>query len=241
MALREGKNREVRRVLEHLGLQVTRLIRLSYGPFQLGHLARGAVDEVPKKVLAEQLGKPSPRLRRRAQAASGGARMRIVAGSHRGRRLLAPPGETVRPTSDRAREALFNILSHGQLAAGGVPFADAAVLDAFAGTGALGLEALSRGAAAAMFIEQDREALAVLRKNIAALGEGARAQIVPGDATRPPRAMARCAVAFLDPPYRSGLAAPALAALDAAGWLAPRGPRRRRDRGARGTGAARRV
>ena len=78
--------------------------------------------------------------------------MRIVGGKHRGRRLLAPPGETVRPTSDRAREALFNILSHGRLAAEGVPFADAVVLDAFAGTGALGLEALSRGAAAAIHL-----------------------------------------------------------------------------------------
>jgi 16S rRNA (guanine966-N2)-methyltransferase len=147
--------------------------------------------------------------------------MRIVAGRHRGRRLLAPPGETVRPTSDRAREALFNILSHGQLAAEGIPFAGAAVLDAFAGTGALGLEALSRGAAEAAFIEQDREALATLRQNIAALGEDGRARIVAGDATRLPRAPSAYALAFLDPPYRSGLAAAALTALDAAGWLAP--------------------
>jgi 16S rRNA (guanine966-N2)-methyltransferase len=147
--------------------------------------------------------------------------MRIVAGRHRGRRLLAPPGETVRPTSDRAREALFNILSHGQLAADGIPFAGAAVLDAFAGTGALGLEALSRGAAEVFFIEREREALAILRHNIAALGEDARARVVPGDATRPPRAPSACALAFLDPPYRSGLAAAALGALDAAGWLAP--------------------
>src|SRR6266853_1060603 len=102
--------------------------------------------------------------------------MRIVAGRHRGRRLLAPPGETVRPTSDRAREALFNILSHGRLAADGAPFAEAAVLDAFAGTGALGLEALSRGAAGAAFIERDREALATLRHNIALLGEDGRAR-----------------------------------------------------------------
>ena len=147
--------------------------------------------------------------------------MRIVGGSQRGRRLVAPPGEAVRPTSDRAREALFNILSHGELAAEGVPFADAAVLDAFAGTGALGLEALSRGAADAVFIEQDREALAILRRNIAALGETARCRVIPGDATRPPRAAAECAVVFLDPPYRSGLAAPALTALAATGWLAP--------------------
>jgi 16S rRNA (guanine966-N2)-methyltransferase len=145
--------------------------------------------------------------------------MRIVAGRHRGRRLLAPPGETVRPTSDRAREALFNILSHGQLAAEGIPFAGVAVLDAFAGTGALGLEALSRGAGEAAFIEQDREALTALRRNVAAFGEDAHSRIVPGDATRPPRAPSAYALAFLDPPYRSGLAAAALTALDAAGWL----------------------
>jgi 16S rRNA (guanine966-N2)-methyltransferase len=146
--------------------------------------------------------------------------MRIVGGRHRGRRLLAPPGEAVRPTSDRAREALFDILSHGDFAAAGVPFADNAVLDAFAGTGAYGLEALSRGAAEAVFIERDRDALAILRRNVEALGEGTHARIFPADATRPPRADRRCAVAFLDPPYKSGLAAPALAALDAAGWLA---------------------
>src|SRR5271168_4985135 len=104
--------------------------------------------------------------------------MRIVGGRHRGRRLLAPLGDAVRPTSDRAREALFNILSHGPLAASGLPFAGAVVLDAFAGTGALGLEALSRGAAEAVFIERDREALATLSQNVAALGEGAHARIV---------------------------------------------------------------
>jgi 16S rRNA (guanine966-N2)-methyltransferase len=147
--------------------------------------------------------------------------MRIVAGRHRGRRLLAPPGETVRPTSDRAREALFNILSHGRLAAEGIPFAGAAVLDAFAGTGALGLEALSRGAAEVLFLEQDPEALATLRRNIAALGEDAHARIIAGDATRPPRAPAACTLVLLDPPYRSGVAAMALTALEAAGWLAP--------------------
>jgi 16S rRNA (guanine966-N2)-methyltransferase len=145
--------------------------------------------------------------------------MRIVGGNHRGRHLVAPPGEAVRPTSDRAREALFNILSHGAFAAAGVPFADRAVLDAFAGTGAFGLEALSRGAAEAVFIENDREALLALRRNIADLGESGRTRIVTGDATRPPPALVACAVAFLDPPYASGLAAPALAALAAAHWL----------------------
>ena len=147
--------------------------------------------------------------------------MRVVGGKNRGRRLLAPPGTKVRPTSDRAREALFNILAHGQFAVSGMPFAGGAVLDAFAGSGAFGLEALSRGAAEAVFIEQDRDALAVLKKNIEALGESARARVLPGDATHPPRAMSPCAVAFLDPPYRSGLAGAALPALGAAGWLAP--------------------
>src|SRR5690242_2223387 len=131
--------------------------------------------------------------------------LRIVGGIHRGRRLVAPPGELVRPTSDRAREALFNILSHGKFAAEGSPFAERPVLDAFAGTGAFGLEALSRGAGPAVFIENEREALAVLRRNVAALGEVDRAHIVAGDATRPPRAAVACALAFLDPPYRSGL------------------------------------
>ena len=145
--------------------------------------------------------------------------MRIVAGSHRGRRLAAPAGEAVRPTSDRAREALFDILSHGRFAAAGSPFAEQRVLDAFAGTGAFGLEALSRGASAAAFIENGREALAALRRNIASLGEEERAYVVAGDATRPPRPPFACGLALLDPPYRSGLAALALAALADTGWL----------------------
>lgn len=132
---------------------------------------------------------------------------------------MAPPGETVRPTSDRAREALFNILSHGDFAAEGAPYAGQTVLDAFAGTGACGLEALSRGAGEAVFIENDREALIALRRNIAALGETARTRIIAGDARRPPRTATPCALAFLDPPYNSGLAAPVLTALAAAGWL----------------------
>jgi len=143
--------------------------------------------------------------------------MRIIGGSHRGRRLVAPPGELVRPTSDRAREALFNILSHGEFAAAGLPYADEHVVDAFAGTGALGIEALSRGAARAAFIETDRVALAALRRNLATLDEEDAADIIAGDATRPPRAPHPCALALLDP-----LAEPALAALTQMGWLAPR-------------------
>jgi 16S rRNA (guanine966-N2)-methyltransferase len=147
--------------------------------------------------------------------------MRIVAGSHRGRRLLAPPGAVVRPTSDRAREAMFNVILHGGFVGEGDPFAEARVLDAFAGTGAVGLEALSRGAAEAVFIERARDAVTILRKNIATLGEEARSRVIVGDATHPPHAVSGCTVVFIDPPYRSGLVLPALQALTAAGWFAP--------------------
>lgn len=149
--------------------------------------------------------------------------MRIIAGKHRGRRLEALGDDRVRPTADRAREALFNILVHGDLAPGGVsPIAGALVLDAFCGSGALGLEALSRGAAHASFMDSDRAVLEAVRRNAEHLGEDrATVALVRADATAPPPAGAACAVAFLDPPYGKGLAGPALAALAAAGWLAP--------------------
>jgi 16S rRNA (guanine966-N2)-methyltransferase len=147
--------------------------------------------------------------------------MRIVAGRHRGRALLVPEGAAIRPTSDRAREALFNILEHGSFAAGGSRLAEQRVLDAFAGTGALGLEALSRGAAHVSFLELASDARKLLARNIAALGEQERTTILPGDATAPPRAPAPVALALLDPPYGKGLGAKALAALAAAGWFAP--------------------
>jgi 16S rRNA (guanine966-N2)-methyltransferase len=146
--------------------------------------------------------------------------VRIIAGRHRGRVLAAPPGNDIRPTSDRAREALFNILAHGKFAAAGPAYAGIRVLDAFAGTGALGLEALSRGASNVVFMENNRAALAALRANIAALAEEQRADVVSGDATAPPRAPAPVALAFLDPPYGKGLGAAALTALASAGWLA---------------------
>jgi 16S rRNA (guanine966-N2)-methyltransferase len=144
--------------------------------------------------------------------------VRIVAGRWRGRRLAAPTGEATRPTSERARQALFDMLWHAPWA-GRARVEGAAVLDAFAGTGALGLEALSRGAAHASFLEQDRAALAALRANVAALG--AEARVLAADATRPPRAPHPCSLIFLDPPYGTALVEPALAALDAAGWIGP--------------------
>jgi 16S rRNA (guanine966-N2)-methyltransferase len=145
--------------------------------------------------------------------------MRIVGGKHRGRRIAAPPGEAVRPTSERAREALFNILAHGRFAP--VPvFEDARVLDAFAGTGAFGLEALSRGARFATFIEKDRQAREALAANIKTLGESGRTRLLAADATAPPRADGPYDLIFVDPPYHSGLAAPSLEALSRAGWIA---------------------
>jgi 16S rRNA (guanine966-N2)-methyltransferase len=146
---------------------------------------------------------------------------RIIAGQHRGRRLVAPPGLATRPTADRVRQALFDMLWHAPWA-GRAAIADAHALDAFAGTGVLGLEALSRGAAHATFLEIDRAALASLRANIGACGEEARCTVLAADACNPPTARTPCTLVFLDPPYGAALIARALAALAAAGWLAPR-------------------
>ena len=145
--------------------------------------------------------------------------MRIDAGSHKGVKLAAPEGADTRPTSDRARQAVFNILAHTYDA-----IRDAKVLDVFAGSGALGLEALSRGAERANFIESDRNAADCIKKNIAACREQARAQVFVADALRPPRASsnwAPCSLIFLDPPYGKGLVPPSLTALADNGWIAP--------------------
>lgn len=142
--------------------------------------------------------------------------MRIVAGKHRGRSLTAPPGMGTRPTTDRTRESVFNILAHS----GWVDLDGAAVLDGFCGTGAMGLEALSRGAAHAVFLDTGRAALDAVRANVAALGENAAATILRADATKPPRATRACGLIVLDPPYRKDFAPVALAALAKAGWIA---------------------
>lgn len=147
--------------------------------------------------------------------------MRIVAGSHRGRRLKAPAGNAVRPTRDRIREALFNLLAHNRWHGAALP-RDAAVVDGFAGTGALGFEALSRGAAHVSFLENDPAALDLLRHNAALFSDSAeRIAILNCDATRPGRARQACHLALLDPPYGSGLAKAALEALARGGWLKP--------------------
>jgi len=145
--------------------------------------------------------------------------MRIIAGRHRGKRLEAPEGPAVRPTSERAREAVFDILAHGRFAEAPL-YDEARVLDAFAGTGAMGLEALSRGARFATFIEREPAARAALARNIAALGEGAKCAVLAANALRPPRGTA-CELAFVDPPYGKAMGAASLEALAHAGWLAP--------------------
>jgi len=145
--------------------------------------------------------------------------MRIVGGTWRGRALAAPPGQLTRPTADRVRQALFDMLLHAPWGGRHV-FEGARVLDAFAGTGALGLEALSRGAAAATFMEQDRAALAALRKNIAACRAEDRTSVLTTDVLAAPRGEP-CGLVFLDPPYGANLAPLALERLGQMGWLAP--------------------
>jgi 16S rRNA (guanine966-N2)-methyltransferase len=148
--------------------------------------------------------------------------MRIVGGAWRGRRLTAPPGQGTRPTADRVRQALFDVLLHAPWC-GRDGLEGAHVLDAFAGTGALGLEALSRGAASACFIEHDPAALRALRSNIATCGAGGRATVLPVDllTLRQPRSGSPAAtLLFLDPPYGRDLHAQALAQVAAAGLAA---------------------
>jgi len=146
--------------------------------------------------------------------------MRIVGGSFRGRVLMAPMGKVTRPTADRVRESLFNILASAAIAEGREGLEGLSVLDVFAGTGALGFEALSRGADHVAFVENDNAALAVIGENIRKLGVLDRALLLRLDATRPPKASRAYDLAMFDAPYRSGLAIPALLALDKAGWIA---------------------
>jgi 16S rRNA (guanine966-N2)-methyltransferase len=142
--------------------------------------------------------------------------LRIIAGRHRGRRIVAPAGLAVRPTSDRAREALFAILEHAT-----PPLRGARFLDLFAGSGAAALEAVSRGAAEALCVDQASAAVAAIRANVAALGETDRVSVLRADVNRLGRAPHPFDIAFLDPPYGSGFALPAVAAIAAGGWVAP--------------------
>lgn len=144
--------------------------------------------------------------------------MRIVGGRLKGRALHAPASRAIRPTSERLRESIFDILAHRH--AGAVE--GARVVDLFAGSGALGIEALSRGAEFALFVDNGAEGRALLRANVEALALGGVTRIWRADATRLGKAPAGppFTLAFLDPPYDKGLAGPALAALCEGGWLA---------------------
>jgi 16S rRNA (guanine966-N2)-methyltransferase len=145
--------------------------------------------------------------------------MRVVGGRLRGRNLAAPSSQAIRPTADRLREALFNILVHAY----DDPLQDTRVLDLFAGTGALGIEAISRGAKFALFVDNGAEARALLRNNVQALGLGGMTRVFRRDATKlgPVHPLDRFSIAFIDPPYGKGLAEKALASLRDGGWLVP--------------------
>lgn len=145
--------------------------------------------------------------------------MRIVGGRFKGRSLSGPSSNATRPTSDRLREALFNVLAHAY----GDPADGARVLDLFAGTGALGLEALSRGAKFTVFVDEAAEPRGLIRANVEALGLGGVTRIFRRDATKLGTAFANDAfdLVFCDPPYGRGLAVAALISARDGGWLAP--------------------
>jgi 16S rRNA (guanine966-N2)-methyltransferase len=143
--------------------------------------------------------------------------MRVVGGRLKGRNLTSPGSREIRPTADRLRESVFNILVHAY----GNPVEGARVLDLFAGTGALGIEAISRGAAFALFVDNGAEARALLRNNVEALGLGGVTKVFRRDATNlgPAHPLPPFSLAFLDPPYGKGLVETALASLRDGGWL----------------------
>jgi 16S rRNA (guanine966-N2)-methyltransferase len=146
--------------------------------------------------------------------------MRITAGKFKGRSLVPPKDASVRPTSDKVRQAIFNILEHRDF---GFPFAleGARVADFFAGTGAMGIEALSRGARYCLFVDNSAASRALIRENVEALGLTGASKIWRRDAASlgPLDTLSPFDLAFLDPPYRKGLIAPALAGLRDGGWL----------------------
>jgi 16S rRNA (guanine966-N2)-methyltransferase len=145
--------------------------------------------------------------------------MRVVGGRLKGRNLASPSSREIRPTADRLRESLFNILAHAY----DDPIQDARVLDLFAGTGALGIEAISRGAKFTLFVDNGAEARALMRDNVETLGLGGVTKVYRRDATNlgPAHPMEPFSLVFLDPPYGKGLADKALISLRDGGWLVP--------------------
>jgi 16S rRNA (guanine966-N2)-methyltransferase len=146
--------------------------------------------------------------------------MRVVGGRLKGRNIAAPSSRDIRPTADRLRESVFNILVHAY----DNPIDGARVLDLFAGTGALGIEAISRGAAFVLFVDNGAEARALLRNNVESLALGGVSKVYRRDATDlgPVHPLEPFSLAFLDPPYGKGLAEKSLTSLRDGGWLTPR-------------------
>ena len=145
--------------------------------------------------------------------------MRIIAGAFKGRKLHTPEGQDIRPTSDRARESIFNLIMHGRYA--GENVIGCHVVDICCGTGALGLEALSRGARACSFIDQDKRSIELAKKNVLHCGANAQSHFLQADAARLPAAREAAQLILMDAPYATPLLAPTYAALKSGGWLAP--------------------
>ncbi len=146
--------------------------------------------------------------------------MQITGGVHKGAKLAAPKGQATRPTSARTREAVFNILAHG---IEGFAIASTRVLDLFAGTGALGLEAISRGSSFCLFVDDQADARAFIRQNVETLGLTGHTKVFKRDATNlgPIQARKPCDLVFADPPYDKQLGEKAMVSLRDGGWLVP--------------------
>jgi len=148
--------------------------------------------------------------------------MHVISGKYKGRRIETLPGKEIRPTTGRAKEAMFNILTHGRFYGEASPLPGARVIDIFCGSGALGLEALSRGAEHVTFVDENPKALEITRKNIEHIGVTGSADFLRADSTRvPPTRKDPCTLAFVDPPYETGVAAKAVENLISGKWLAP--------------------
>lgn len=147
--------------------------------------------------------------------------LRIIAGKHRGRNIETKESKGIRPTGSKARGAIFNILAHGNFGPQDQsPLIGQDVLDLFCGTGALGLEALSRGAKHVTFVDQSGDSITLARQNVLRMGEEENAHFLRNDSTSLPPARRKVALVFMDPPYNSGLAVKSLASLHAQSWLA---------------------
>lgn len=147
--------------------------------------------------------------------------MYVIAGKHKGRRIESPEGRDIRPTASRTREAIFNILAHGRYGEKGL--LKGRVADVFCGSGAMGLEALSRGAASITFVDKSSEALKAAEHNLKYFGESANARLIRADSSQLPAAPQPHEILFVDPPYNTGLGIKSLLTALSGGWLAPGG------------------